>query len=82
MRNCSSGKVCHDNRTIAEEELVRVLAKYGERAGSPNGIYLCEICGFYHLTSSSRETGYIHTPEFRERIRRAALENDWDDRWK
>ncbi len=82
MRNCSSGKICHDNRSIAEEELIRVLAKYGERPGSPNGVYQCEICGYFHLTSNSREPDLIHTREFQERIRKATLGNDWEDRLK
>ena len=77
MRRCSSGKIIIDNESLAQEELVRVLIKYGARHNEPNGYYICRICGGYHLTSKSTDTTFVDSPEVKKRIHKGRIGLPW-----
>jgi hypothetical protein len=77
MGRCSSGKIIIDNESLAQEELVRVLIKYGPRSNAPNGYYICEMCGGYHLTSKSADTSFVESSYVQERIRKGRIGQQW-----
>ncbi|MEJ2004932.1 MAG: hypothetical protein P8X57_08215, partial [Cyclobacteriaceae bacterium] len=64
MRHCSTGKTCYTNEFLAEEALIHAMVKGGAAPDKPNGIYKCEICECFHLTSKSRDTSLLDSPEF------------------
>jgi hypothetical protein len=81
MRDCSSGKIMHMSRQVAEEALIQIRAKnhYNLNTG-PINIYQCDICHGYHFTSK----GAIHTmltdPKIQARMKRMQQGNDWEDK--
>jgi len=52
MIKCVSHKKVYLNQEIAEEALIgaRTRFDYGKQSG-PIGVYQCDDCGYYHLTS-------------------------------
>ena len=52
MIKCVSHKKVYLNQEIAEEALIgaRTRFDYGNQSG-PVGVYRCDDCGYYHLTS-------------------------------
>jgi hypothetical protein len=80
MRHCTSGKVCYHSRAQAEEELIHIIAIKGDSPGQPNGIYKCDICECYHLTSKSKTPEVTENPEFKDRLRRYRDKLDWENR--
>jgi hypothetical protein len=77
-RFCSTGKRSFDSEELAREALIDVRARnnFPDDQG-PNGIYGCEICGCYHLTSKSSDDSLINNTESQERIRRQKEANFW-----
>lgn len=77
-RFCSSGKRSFDSEELAREALIEVRARNNFPDGQgPNGIYVCEYCKCYHLTSKSPDNTLIDSTEARERIRREREANFW-----
>jgi len=52
MNRCISGKSAFQSYENAVEALIAARTKFNYRDGNgPISVYLCEDCGFYHLTS-------------------------------
>ena len=52
MNRCISGKRAFQSYENAVEALIAARTKFNYRDGNgPISVYLCEDCGFYHLTS-------------------------------
>jgi hypothetical protein len=52
MRVCGGGKKSYVTRELAEEALIEAHTRYDfGRTSGPVGVYLCEDCGHFHLTS-------------------------------
>ncbi|GAB1446745.1 MAG: hypothetical protein KF860_10860 [Cyclobacteriaceae bacterium] len=52
MKTCPSYKRCHATYELAEEALIGAHIAYDYDKGShPVGVYQCDQCGQYHLTS-------------------------------
>lgn len=52
MQICSTHKRCYATYDLAEEALIGAHIAYNYGKGSrPVGVYLCDECGQYHLTS-------------------------------
>ncbi len=70
MIKCVSHKKVYLNLDIAEEALIgaRTRFDYGNQSG-PVGVYQCEDCGYYHLTSqgamSNNLAGYLSSNKFK-----------------
>jgi len=81
MRYCTTGKVCYSTPFQAEEALIHAIVRTGSTNESPNGIYRCEYCECYHLTSSSRDRELIDSPQFQQRLRNYRQASEWEDRF-
>ena len=55
MKPCVTGKKMYPSEEIAEYALIeaRTQFEYKENQG-PIGVYLCDDCGYYHLTSQGK----------------------------
>jgi len=52
MNRCISGKRAFQSYENAVEALIAARTKFNYRDGNgPISVYLCDDCGFYHLTS-------------------------------
>jgi len=52
MQTCPTHKRCHATYDLAEEALIGAHVAYNYGRGSqPVGVYQCDQCGQYHLTS-------------------------------
>jgi hypothetical protein len=83
MIKCSSRKRTYDSAVQAEQALLELQSRNEFRVGDgPVGIYRCDICGGYHLTSK----GTIN-PSLANQIRDGSIErlrvaNRWIDKLK
>ena len=49
---CVTNKKVYPTREVAEDALIEARIKFEYASGSgPVGVYQCEDCGYYHLTS-------------------------------
>lgn len=52
MSTCRTGKRVYMSQETAEEALIGAHVNYNyPQGGGPVGVYQCEECGLYHLTS-------------------------------
>lgn len=49
---CETNKKMYQTESIAEEALITAWTAYSYKSNNgPIGVYLCDVCGTYHLTS-------------------------------
>jgi len=78
---CSSGKICYDSETIAEEALIQNHARNNYSSGQgPINIYECHICGSYHFTSKGVVNPILE--EEKGRIKKLREAYNWEDRFR
>jgi hypothetical protein len=52
MKNCVTHKKMYPSKEIAEDALIEARTQFDyTRDGGPVGVYQCEDCGQFHLTS-------------------------------
>ena len=55
MKPCITGKKMYPSQEIAEDALIEARTQFEYKANQgPIGVYLCEDCGCYHLTSQGK----------------------------
>ncbi len=77
---CSSGKRCFDSVTLAKESLIHIRTRFPAGEG-PQGIYQCDLCGCYHLTSDSGADFGLDDKD-RHRIDREREARHWEDKFR
>jgi hypothetical protein len=83
MKRCKSGKHIYVTQTIAEDVLIDLWSKhdYSQTQG-PCAVYLCDECGYYHLTSQGKMNGRLAVEIANGNIRRSREANRWLSRLK
>lgn len=80
--NCSTGKRCYDSLELAREGLIAIRARNALPASEgPQGVYRCQICDCYHLTSSKTD-GFNLSSEDEKRIEREGQARFWEEKFK
>ena len=51
LRSCPSGKLAFATEVLAEEALIDTRTRRGDDRQGPVGVYRCDDCGQFHLTS-------------------------------
>ncbi|MFZ6001452.1 MAG: hypothetical protein ACOYW3_13155 [Bacteroidota bacterium] len=55
MKKCGTGKKLYPSESIAEDALVEAHIQFNYGVGQgPVGVYQCDECGHYHLTSQGK----------------------------
>ena len=75
--DCVTKKVCYETVELAEEALINNRVRYHT---GPKDIYLCDDCGFYHLTSQGKERSNLSDEKTRQRITRERDAGFWEDK--
>lgn len=81
MKACSSRKRTYDSAVQAEEALIELQSRSAFRAGDgPVGVYRCDICGGYHLTSKGTLNQTLADKQRNGTIDRHREANHWIDK--
>ena len=81
MASCSSRKRTYDSAIQAETALIELQGRRHFRAGEgPVGIYRCDICGGYHLTSKGTINPTLANQQRDGTIEKQRLANRWIDK--
>lgn len=73
----------YTSEDIAEEALIAAWITYDYPAGNgPMGVYLCEECGSYHLTSSGTMNKKLAEHIAAGKIQKSKDANSWLDKIK
>jgi hypothetical protein len=73
----------YPTEAIAEEALISAWVSYDYSHGNgPIGIYICEDCGFYHLTSKGPVSKKLEEYIASGKIRREKDVNAWMEKIK
>ncbi|MFZ5970094.1 MAG: hypothetical protein ACOYXA_00750 [Bacteroidota bacterium] len=83
VKKCPSGKKLFISQHLAEEALIeaRIQFDYAPGAG-PIGIYLCEDCGHFHLTSKGIMNERLVSMMQSGELRKAKMASEWQNKWK
>lgn len=83
MNKCKSGKVCYFSQSEAEEALLQLRGKYEFQKGKgPIGVYHCDICHGYHLTSKGNNSEFLESKENQRKIELLKEAEKWSNKWK
>lgn len=83
MSNCSSGKRSYLSESLAEEALIGAHINYHYTKGQgPIGIYQCELCGQYHLTSKGNMNQRLEKALQGGTIKKGRDANWWENQSK
>jgi len=83
MKPCSSRKRTYDTAAQAEHALLELQGRSEFRAGDgPVGVYRCDICGGYHLTSKGSMNPTLASQLRDGSIQRQREVNRWIDKLK
>lgn len=83
MKPCVSTKKMYPSQEIAEDALIeaRTQFEYAINKG-PIGVYLCEDCGNYHLTSQGKMNERLATQLKDGKIKLQKEANEWLNKLK
>jgi hypothetical protein len=83
MPTCTTHKRCHATYELAEEALIGAHIAYSYGAGSrPVGVYQCDECGYYHLTSKGEFNARLKKMLDEGEIQKQKEANWWEDKFK
>lgn len=83
MQKCTSGKRAYAYAEIAEEALIEAHIQYEfGQAKKPVTFYLCEDCGYYHLTSQGIMNNRLATQLKEGKLDRLKEANRWSRMFK
>lgn len=83
MQTCSSGKRAYKTFELAEEALIAAHINYQLGKGKgPIGVYLCEDCSLYHLTSQGTINPRLEKLIKDGEIQKQKEANWWEERTK
>ena len=78
MIKCVSNKKPYPSKEIAEEALIEAHSNFEYKPGSgPISVYLCEDCGYYHLTSKGTMNEKLEQLIKAGKIQRQKEANQW-----
>jgi hypothetical protein len=80
---CSSGKIRYPSEEAAEDGLLELWTKNDYGAGQgPVGVYRCDDCGEFHLTSKGTMSDKLLQAIRTEKFRRQKEAKNWEDKLK
>ena len=80
---CASNKKVYPTKEIAEDALLEVYMQFEyPRGNGPIGVYQCEDCGYYHLTSKGVMNERLSQLLSSGKINRQHQANQWLDKIK
>lgn len=83
MVRCVSNKRVYVTEDIAEQALIEAHTQFEYKKGSgPIGVYRCEDCGYYHLTSQGTVNNTLASLLKEGKIQRQKEANQWINRLK
>jgi hypothetical protein len=83
LEKCPTYKKVYLTESIAEEALISAWITYNYAQGSgPINIYICEDCGYYHLTSKGPMNKKLEEQIASGKIHQKKGENAWLDKLK
>ncbi len=83
MNRCTTGKLMYASLQLAEDALIDARIKYDYAKGfGPVGVYRCDDCGQYHITSQG-----VMNERLAQYIREGKIEREkeatrWTRKWK
>ena len=83
MKPCVTAKKMYPSQEIAEDALIeaRTQFEYKENQG-PIGVYQCEDCGYYHLTSKGKMNDRLATQLKDGKIKLQKEANRWTEKFR
>jgi hypothetical protein len=83
VKPCSSGKKQFVTEAIAEEALIDAQASYDYgRTSGPVAVYLCDECGYYHLTSRGPMNAKLSAFLQEGKLSRERIARQWTEKFK
>lgn len=80
---CVSGKRAFENRQLAEEALIAARSNFVFRDDAgPVGVYQCDDCGAWHLTSKGPKSNLLNDPDIKDTIRKQQEAEYWRQKFK
>lgn len=78
MAGCITGKKSYSSESLAEDALIEARTRHGDEKNGPVGVYRCEDCSQFHLTSKG-----VMNPRLAQYIKEGKLKlNQEANRWK
>ena len=78
MKPCTSAKKMYPSLEIAEDALIEARTQFDYQVNQgPIGVYLCEDCGYYHLTSQGKMNENLAAQLKDGKIKRQKEANQW-----
>ena len=83
MKPCVTAKKMYPSQEIAEDALIeaRTQFEYKENQG-PIGVYQCEDCGYYHLTSKGKMNDKLAAQLKNGKIKLQKEANRWTEKFR
>lgn len=83
MLRCVSNKKVYPTKEIAEDALIEAHTQFEYKMGSgPLAVYLCEDCGYFHLTSQGPMNQKLEHLMKEGKIQRQKEANQWLNKMK
>ncbi len=83
MKPCATSKKMYPSQEIAEDALIEARTQFDYKPNQgPVGVYLCEDCGYYHLTSQGKMNERLAAQLKDGKIKRQKEANQWMDKLK
>ncbi len=83
MKPCPTTKKMYPSLEIAEDALIEARTQFDYKPNQgPVGVYLCDDCGYYHLTSQGKMNEKLATQLKDGKIKLQKEANQWLDKLK
>lgn len=83
MKPCVTGKKMYPTMEIAEDALIEARTQFEYKANQgPIGVYVCDDCGYYHLTSQGKMNDRLAAQLKDGKINLQKEANQWIDKLK
>jgi len=82
MDRCDTKKKMYLTESAAEDALIAAWSTYDYKGRGPIGIYICDSCSYYHLTSKGDMNKRLAEEIASGRIQRQQEANRWTGKWK
>ncbi|HYF66659.1 MAG TPA: hypothetical protein VD884_00925 [Ohtaekwangia sp.] len=83
MNRCSTGKIMYASLQVAEDALIETRIKFDYATGyGPVGVYRCDDCGLYHITSQGAMNERLAQYIREGKIEREKEVTRWTRKWK
>jgi hypothetical protein len=82
-RSCPTGKIVYGSVAIAEDVLIELWSKNEYNpVSAPVGVYQCDDCGFFHLTSKGVMNPKLSEAIASGKIKRQREAGRWEEKFK